>query len=115
MRLAAAARERGIERIRSEILAENKAIRAIIRQFAPEAHLRHEGYVITVDAPLPEIDAERPPDARAALTPLYRLMALAARNALELRHNPCGPASGAAEPSDAAGDPPEPGSASKQR
>jgi GNAT superfamily N-acetyltransferase len=53
MRLALAARERGIERIRSEILAENKAIRSIIRQFAPEAHLKHDGYLITVDAPLP--------------------------------------------------------------
>ena len=87
VRLAAAAYERGIRRIHSEILAENKAIRAIIHQLAPHATLHHEGYLVTVDAPLPEIDLAADPDERVALNATYRLLALAARNELELRHS----------------------------
>jgi len=89
LRLAAAARERGIERIRSEILPENRAIRAIIRQLATGACEHHEGGVVTVEASLPAVSPAAPPDMPSERGPNYRLLALAATNALELRPTSC--------------------------
>ena len=85
LRLVAAARERGIERFRSEVLAENKAMRAIVHKLATGAHEQLKDGVITVDADLPTVEAEVPADTPSARGTHYRLLALVAEDALKVR------------------------------
>lgn len=85
LRLVAAARERGVERFRSEVLAENKAMRAIIHKLAPGAHEELKDGVITVDAVLPTVEAQVPPETPSARGTHYRLLALVAEDAVKVR------------------------------
>ena len=91
LRLAAAARERGIERIRSEILPENVAIRALIRELVPDAKQHQDGQSIIVEAALPAVGPAEDLDLIAERGTTYRLLALAAGDALQLRQPGCAP------------------------
>jgi GNAT superfamily N-acetyltransferase len=86
LRIAAAARERGIERIRSEVLSQNVAVRTIIHKLAPGAREQRDGNVILVDAPLHDVAPTIRPEDASPGGPNYRLLALAAVEALEVRH-----------------------------
>jgi GNAT superfamily N-acetyltransferase len=86
LRIAAAARERGIERIRSEVLAQNVAIRAIIQQLAPGARQHHDGNMVLVDAPLHDVPPTIRPEDATPRGPNYRLLALAAKEDVEVLH-----------------------------
>jgi GNAT superfamily N-acetyltransferase len=76
-RLIAAARERGIERFRCDVLAENEGMRNLIRSMVPETIEHSEGPIVTVEMPLAEAAAAPDADERKSL--LYRLLALIGR------------------------------------
>ncbi len=80
-RALAAARERGIKRIRSEVLAGNAAIRAIVDDLHLEVDTRREGEVIAAefDIPLDPSGAVRRDHFG------YRLLTMAAEGVVELR------------------------------
>lgn len=91
LRIAAAARERGIERIRAEVLAENVAVRTIIRRLAPDAHWRHAGSSVFVEAKLPDVSPTAEPELASDRGAGYRLLTLVATDALEIRGPSCRP------------------------
>jgi GNAT superfamily N-acetyltransferase len=74
-RLIAAARERGIDRFRCDVLAENEGMRSLLRSMVPETIEHAEGPIVTVEMPL----AEAAPDADERKSLLYRLLALIGR------------------------------------
>jgi GNAT superfamily N-acetyltransferase len=77
-RLAAAARERGVTRFRSDVLARNETARALLRELAPELSVSAvEGEVVTLEIPLPEIPPDEPPAKQRS--PLFRLLSFFAR------------------------------------
>jgi GNAT superfamily N-acetyltransferase len=83
-RLAAAARERGIERFGGRALAANEAICGILEQLGSSVRVRTENRELVVDVDLPEV----PPDLPAAeptKTPLQRILALVAGGVLRVR------------------------------
>ena len=57
-RLAEAARERGIEVFRCEILAVNQSVLHLLRQHAPRASLQASGDVVRVEARVPRVGVE---------------------------------------------------------
>ena len=81
LRLCAAARERGIERFRCEVLCSNRSMQALIAAIAP-AHTTvvHSG-VTTIDFDIPPVA----PDAASTDTssPLYQFFRAAAEGAIE--------------------------------
>jgi len=85
MRIAAAARERGIERIRAEVLAQNVAVRTIIQKLAPDAHWTHEGSSVFVEARLPDVSPTAGPEMASDQGAGYRLLTLVAGDALAIR------------------------------
>lgn len=88
-RLIEAARERGIERFRSEFLAENEAMREIVDQVSQDVTLRDEGAIVVAEFPLPEppsAGAEEP-DGRdwAGAAPIFAWLRLVADRTISLR------------------------------
>jgi GNAT superfamily N-acetyltransferase len=79
-RLIAAGRERGIERFRCDVLADNEGMRNLVRSLVPDPVERTEGPIVTVEMPL--ADAAAAPEATATDERkglLYRLLALIGR------------------------------------
>ncbi len=76
-RLAAAARERGVTRFRSDVLARNDTARSLLQTLAPDLTVASvDGEVMTLEIPLPEtheIAQEKPRG------PLFYLLSLFAR------------------------------------
>jgi GNAT superfamily N-acetyltransferase len=84
-RLAEAARERGIARFSSELLATNAAATALVHAMAPHAVLHPDGQTLTVEIPLqPEAPRPLPTPVAGTEGPLVRLLALAAEGRLVL-------------------------------
>lgn len=84
-RLIAAARERGIERFRFEMLGTNKGMADLVRALAPTATCRVHDGVMCMELVLPGLEPHHPASEPPRETPLYRLMSLMARGALEWR------------------------------
>lgn len=81
VRALAAARERGIKRIRSEVLAGNAAIRALVDDLHLEVDTRVDGEVIAAEFAIPD-----DPSGAARRDHFgYRLLTMAAEGVVELR------------------------------
>lgn len=74
MRLGAAARERGIDRFRCDILAENAQMRTMIQDLFPQADFQRKGRLLTAEFALPEIAAELSLDEAPREWSLLRLL-----------------------------------------
>lgn len=85
LRLTAAARERGVRRFRSQVLSENRPMRAIIRDLTPHAQEHASGNIVTVDAEVPEVHPTVSSDTPSARGPHYRLLTLAAEDAVKIK------------------------------
>lgn len=72
LRLAAAAKERGIGRFRSEVLAENVRMRSLIHELVPAARDHEDGEAVIVDMPLLDAAPDAPAQPRPH-GPLYSL------------------------------------------
>jgi len=85
-RLVLAARERGVHRFRTEVLATNTPMRALLDSFAPSSHveLDDEG-VLHVETPLDDLPIADAPSDERRKHPLYALLALAAQGLVVLR------------------------------
>ncbi|MDB4958365.1 MAG: family N-acetyltransferase [Myxococcales bacterium] len=80
LRLVAAARERGIERFRCEVLASNASMKALIDQITPDKTVEVGSGVMSIDLELPNVA----PDATViAPVPAYGLLRASAQNAIE--------------------------------
>ncbi len=84
-RLAAAARERGVERFACEFLAANWPVRHLIEKHARDAVFEHEDEVVRAEVPIPEVSALGPPDAGALGSFMFRLLRESARGKTEIR------------------------------
>jgi GNAT superfamily N-acetyltransferase len=81
LRLVAAARERGINRFRCDVLTENQRMRSLLHELSPAARDHPDGQVVTVDMPLLDVAVDAP--SKTGLHgPLYRLFLLAAQGKL---------------------------------
>jgi GNAT superfamily N-acetyltransferase len=83
LRLAAAAAERGVERFRCEVLAENASMTALLAQIAPERTIEVGGGVMSIEFALPGVAPTEPPSTAELHGPIYRLFRAAAQNAIE--------------------------------
>lgn len=83
-RLIAAARERGVQRFRCEVLGSNRPMQEFLTWVAPHAKARVESGVATVEFPLPAIGAEQPRAEAPRESALYRLFKLAAEGTAEV-------------------------------
>jgi hypothetical protein len=84
-RLVAAALEREITRFRSSVLISNEPMRALIRELAPDAAVTSEGDVLGVELLLPQLAHDHPADTCQRENPLYQLLALVAKRAVDVR------------------------------
>ena len=84
LRLVAAARERGINRFRCDVLAENERMRKLLHELSPAARDQPDGLAVCVDMPLLDVAVDAP--SRPGLSgPLYRIFMLAAQGKLLVR------------------------------
>jgi GNAT superfamily N-acetyltransferase len=85
-RLVAAARERGVRTFRSEVLAENVAMRQLLEDLAPGRVREHDGGTsLVLEMQLPEVPPGAPPHAELTGV-LPRLLALAAEGLVRVAH-----------------------------
>ncbi len=84
-RLVAAARERGIHRIRAEVLATHQPLRHLVEALGLPFDTRVEDGIIIADVILPELGPEHPIGEPPREHPGYRLLSLAAQGLAELR------------------------------
>jgi GNAT superfamily N-acetyltransferase len=82
-RLIAAAKERGVERFRFEVLATNAAMRNLLAELAPGSHESADGSTVVVEAVLADLADGAPP--QPSTNPLYRLLTLIASGLLLVR------------------------------
>lgn len=79
-RLVAAAHERGVREFRFDVLAENESMLKLVEHLFPGSTSHIEDGIVTIDCPLPELDAHgQTPDAM-----LYRVLRHAAEGALRV-------------------------------
>lgn len=83
MRLVAAARERGIEQFRFEVLASNTGMATLIAEIAPDRSVETAGGALSIEVALPEIEPTQPPLSAPVGSAIYRLFRAAAANAIE--------------------------------
>ncbi|HVK74439.1 MAG TPA: GNAT family N-acetyltransferase [Kofleriaceae bacterium] len=82
-RLVAAARERGVERFRCDMLGSNRGMVDLVLASAPDASaVVHDG-VVSMEFRLPPLGPEHPAAEPPRESGLYRLFAMVARGALE--------------------------------
>jgi GNAT superfamily N-acetyltransferase len=86
LRLAAAARERGIQRFAGQVLASNEAVRDVLDQLPRGVRIRPEAGDLSVEVDLPDIPLGTVPGLEDRETPMRRLLTLAARGLLLVRH-----------------------------
>jgi GNAT superfamily N-acetyltransferase len=89
-RLVAAAKERGIARLRVEFLEKNTAMRNLVEQVAENAELLAgaEDGVMAVEFALPEVLPDIASDEASRHSLIYRLLALAAEGIIVVMVNP---------------------------
>ncbi len=83
-RLAAAARERGVDRFQGRALAANAEIRGILEQLGSGVRVAPESDELAVDVELPEVLPEIQATERTK-TPLERILSLVAEGMLKVR------------------------------
>lgn len=83
-RLVAAARERGVERFRCEVLGDNEPMQRFLQELDPDAEIHFEDRVAIMELALPEIEATRPATEPPRETAMYDLLRLTARGRLAL-------------------------------
>lgn len=82
-RLVSAARERGIDRLRFEVLCSNQPMQEFLHHLAPSARVvRREGMTMTLDLDLPELAPSHPVHEPPRQSPLYKLFTMAATGAV---------------------------------
>ncbi len=79
-RLVAAAAERGIERFRCEVLAENASMKALIEKLAPVHQTQLGDGLVTIDFALPDVRAS---ETERRASAMYRFFRAAASGAVE--------------------------------
>ncbi len=84
-RMCAAAAERGIERLRCELLSMNAPMRALVDSMAPEITRSEEDGIVTVEFPLPDIAPDQSAASAPRQNPLYQLLVLAAQGMVAMR------------------------------
>jgi len=82
-RLMAAAAERGVRRIRCDMLGSNQGMADLVRHLAPDATLAISSGVIQMEFALPALGPEHPASEPPRDAGLYRLFGLVARGAVE--------------------------------
>jgi len=83
LRLVAAARERGIERFRFEVLSSNAGMATLIAEIAPERTVETAAGELSIEVALPEVEPTQPPLGAPVGGAIYRLFRAAAGNAIE--------------------------------
>ncbi len=83
LRLCAAARERGVECFRCEVLCSNTAMRRLIEGLFPEHELHVEQGVMTIDMRIPDVAPTTPLGSPAPEGGLYALLRAAAANTVD--------------------------------
>jgi GNAT superfamily N-acetyltransferase len=83
-RLAAAARERDVDRFQGRALAANEAISGILEQLGSSVTVRADGGELAVDVNLPDVPADIPV-AEPTKTPMARILAMVAHGMLDVR------------------------------
>jgi GNAT superfamily N-acetyltransferase len=79
-RLLAAARERGVERFRCEVLAENTGMLEMLQRVAPGSVAPAGAGLVVVELPIPPAE-----DDESKLSPIYRLFVLVAERLVQIR------------------------------
>ena len=82
LRLVAAAAERGIERVRCEVLGSNAGMAALLADIAPERTVEVGGGMMSIEIALPNVTPTAPPAGEPLQSPMYRLFRAVAQNAL---------------------------------
>ena len=85
LRLLAAARERGVSRVRCELLGSNKAMTDLLKTLAPERTIQVEAGVVSIELLLPEVAPAQPPAEPPREAALYKIFTMIARGALDWR------------------------------
>ncbi len=84
-RVVAAAAERGVRRIRCEVLGSNQPMQDLLRRLAGDgAHVSVEAGVVTVEIELPAVAADAPVGEPPRDSGLYEVLRMAARGVLSL-------------------------------
>ena len=84
-RLVAAARARGISRLRCEVLSSNQAMRDFLSGAMPSAFkIAQSGPVLTIEMELPEIEPAHPHVEPPRQSDIYRLFTQVAKGAIDL-------------------------------
>lgn len=84
-RLVAAARERGIERFRCEMLGSNQGMAELVRHLAPTASCEVESGVMRMEFTLPGLEPRHPASEPPRETGMYQLLSMIARGAIDWR------------------------------
>jgi GNAT superfamily N-acetyltransferase len=84
-RLVAAARERGLTRLRSEVLGSNRGMLELLRSMSDHVHSSVRDGVVTVDLELPVLEPEHPVSQPPRQSGPYRVLTMAAEGSLQLR------------------------------
>ncbi len=85
MRLVAAARERGVERVRCLVLGSNTAMHDFLRDVLPERTVQVDAGVVTVEMTLPPLGPAQPAAEPPRESGMYELLRLAARGVVKTR------------------------------
>jgi ribosomal protein S18 acetylase RimI-like enzyme len=83
LRLSAAAAERGIERLRCEVLASNASMTALLAQIAPDRTVEIGSGMMSIEIPIEKVEPTQGPASAPRQSALYRLLRAAAANAVE--------------------------------
>ncbi len=84
LRLVAAARERGVNRFRCDVLAANERMRKLLHELSPAARDQPDGQAVCIDMPLLDVAADAP-STPGLSGPLYRIFLLAAQGKVLVR------------------------------
>ncbi|MCE9580525.1 MAG: GNAT family N-acetyltransferase [Deltaproteobacteria bacterium] len=85
MRLVAAARERGVERVRCEVLGSNHGMQEFLKSVSVDRTLSVESGVVRVELTLPPMTPAEPPAEVPRDSAMYKLLRMVARGAVETR------------------------------
>jgi GNAT superfamily N-acetyltransferase len=86
MRLVAAARERGVERVRCDVLGTNLSMQDFLRGVLPERTVHVEEGVVTVELALPPLGPAQPAAELPRESSIYELLRLVARGVVNTRN-----------------------------
>jgi GNAT superfamily N-acetyltransferase len=85
MRLAAAAKERGIDRFQGSALAQNAPVREILKQLGPSVRTAGDAEELKIEVDLPDVPHDASLGWPERSTPLRQLLSLTAKGAILVR------------------------------